>query len=480
MPCTKAPGRDTKNTSHMFGKQTYASRRARLKELVGNGIIVLFGNNESPANYPANVYYPFRQDSSFLYYLGLGRDALAAVIDVDNDSETLYGDDIGIEDIVWYGSVDSVRDMANSAGVANTAPMAALKVAFKNAVAQGRKVHFLPPYRHDTRLALADLAGLPHGELDKAASMDLIRAVVRMRSTKDAEEIAEIEDACAIGYDMHTTAMRLTKPGLTERSVAGRVSGIAHSYGTMVSFPTIYTQHGEIMHGNPSWDRLESGRLVLCDAGAENRNSYCSDNTRTYPVNGRFTTRQLEIYSIVEACHDRVLEVARPGVRYLDVHMDACRLMASRLKDLGLMRGDTEEAVRAGAHALFMPHGLGHMMGLDVHDMEGLGQANVGFDEDTRPSGQFGTSALRMGRELEEGFVVTDEPGIYFIPALIDEWRAMGLHRDFLDYDLIDTYRNFGGVRIEDDLLTTADGCRFLGKDRIPYHPRDVEDFMAG
>ena len=309
--------------------------------------------------------------------------------------------------------------------------------------------------------------------------MELIRAVVKMRSTKTAEEVEELERAAVIGYKMHTTAMRLTKPGVTEKFIAGQVDGTAHSYGSMVSFPTIFTQHGEILHGSPSPAPLEAGRLVLCDAGAETVNNYCSDNTRTMPVNGKFTQRQLEIYSIVEACHDYALEVAKPGVKWMDVHFAVCRLMTDRLKELGLMKGDAEEAVRAGAHAMFLPHGLGHMMGMDVHDMEALDQINVGFDEETRPSlEQFGTNCLRMGRRLEEGFVVTDEPGIYFIPALIDEWKANGHCAEFLNFDKLETYKDFGGIRIEDDVLITKDGCRFLGKDRIPYHAKDVEEFM--
>ena len=310
--------------------------------------------------------------------------------------------------------------------------------------------------------------------------MDLIKAVVKMRSTKEAQEIEELERASVIGYKMHTTAMRLTKPGLTEKYVAGHVDGTANSYGAMVSFPTIFSQHGEIMHGSPSMSELESGRLVLCDCGGETINNYCSDHTRTYPVNGKFSQRQLEIYSIVEAAHDHALEVARPGVKYADVHFSVCRLMTDRLKELGLMKGDTEEAVAAGAHAMFLPHGLGHMMGMDVHDMESLDQINVGFDEETRPRlDQFGTNCLRMGRRLEEGFVVTDEPGIYFIPALIDDWKASGHCAEFLNFDKIEAYKDFGGIRIEDDILITKDGCRFLGEHRIPYHPKDVEEFMA-
>lgn len=464
----------------MFNKEIYANRRNELKRLIGNGLILLFGNNEAPNNYPSNVYYPFRQDSSFLYYFGPNRDGLVGVIDVDNDREYLLGDDIDIEDIVWYGKVDSVADMAAQSGVANSAPMKEIKKLIDSARAKGQTIHFLPPYRYDTKISIMDLLGIRPEQQKEAASLPLIKAVVKMRSVKSPLEIAEIEDACSIGYRMHTTAMRLTRPGVTEKFVGGQVDGIAHSYGAQVSFPTIFSQHGEIMHGNPSYDILKEGHLALCDSGAENRNNYCSDNTRTFPVTGKFTQRQHEIYSIVEECHDLVLKVARPGVKYMDVHFDVCRLMTERLKELGLMKGDTEEAVRAGAHAMFLPHGLGHMMGLDVHDMEGLGQIYVGFDDETRPMlDQFGTNCLRMGRRLEPGFVVTDEPGIYFIPSLIDDWKASGHCAEWINFDKLETYKDFGGIRIEDDVLITEDGCRFLGEERIPYHPADIEDFMA-
>ena len=464
----------------MFSKETYINRRAELKKLVKSGVIILFGNNESPNNYPANAYYPFRQDSTFLYYFGQQRDGLVGVIDVDNDTETLIGNDIDIEDIVWYGSVDSVSDLAAQVGVSDSAPMAALRTICNEALRQKRTIHFLPPYRYDIKLQIFDLLGIHPNQQKESASMELIQAVVKMRSVKTQEEIEEMERAAEIGYKMHTTAMKLIRPGVTEKYVAGQVDGIAHSYGAQVSFATIFSQHGEIMHGNPSLALLEAGRLALCDAGAETVNNYCSDNTRTMPVSGKYTQRQLEIYSIVEACHDLVLNVAKPGVKYMDCHFAVARLMTERLKELGLMKGDTEEAVHAGAHAMFLPHGLGHMMGMDVHDMENLDQINVGFDEETRPIlDQFGTNCLRMGRRLEEGFVVTDEPGIYFIPALIDDWRKSGYCAEFLNFDLLETYKDFGGIRIEDDILITKDGCRFLGENRIPYHPQDVEAFMA-
>lgn len=464
----------------MFDTATYIRRRNELKKLVKEGIIILFGNNESPANFPNNGYYPFRQDSSFLYYFGLQRDGLVGIIDIDNDKDILVGNDIDIEDIVWYGSVESMTEMMQRCGAQETLPMKALKTICNEALSKHRKIHFLPPYRHDIKIQVFDLLGVHPIQQKEAASMELIKAVVKMRSAKEQQEIEELERAAVIGYKMHTTAMRLTKPGVTEKFVSGQVDGIAHSYGAMVSFPTIYTQHGEILHGAPSMNKLEEGRLVLCDAGGETLNNYCSDNTRTMPVNGKFTQRQLEIYSIVEACHDYTLELAKPGVKYADVHFAVCRLMFDRLKELGLAKGNTEEAVRAGAHAMFLPHGLGHMMGMDVHDMENLDQINVGFDEETRPNlEQFGTNCLRMGRRLEEGFVVTDEPGIYFIPALIDEWKAKKHCAEYLNFDKLQTYKDFGGIRIEDDVLITKDGCRFIGKDRIPYHPKDVEAFMA-
>lgn len=464
----------------MFDKATYVRRRNELKKLVGSGVIVLFGNNEAPKNYPKNAYFPFRQDSAFLYYFGQKRDALVGVIDVDNDQEILVGDDISIDDIVWYGSVDSMKELAAQVGVVQTAPMNALSDICNKARSLQRTIHYLPPYRHDTMIQIMDLLGIHPSQQKEKASMTLIEAVVKMRSTKEPQEIVAIERACDVGYVMHTTAQRLTRPGVTERYVGGQVDGIANSLANGTSFATIYSQHGEIMHGNPSEAILQSGRLALCDAGCE-LDDYCSDHTRTMPVNGKYTQQQLEIYSIVEECHDHVLKVAAPGVKYLDVHFDVCRLMTNRLKELGLMKGDTEEAVRQGAHAMFLPHGLGHMMGMDVHDMEGLDQVNVGYDSETHPNKeQFGTNALRMGRRLEEGFVVTDEPGIYFIPALIDEWRASGHCRDFINFDLLETYKDFGGIRIEDDILITNNGCRFLGEKRIPYHPKEVEDFMVG
>jgi Xaa-Pro aminopeptidase len=372
--------------------------------------------------------------------------------------------------------VESVAEMAEQCGVAKSGPMNMLTELVDKAQKQGRKIHFLPPYRHDLMIQLMDLTGIHPTLQRKEASLQLIKAVIDQRAVKSDGEIAEIERACDIGYEMHTTAQKLCAPGVTEQYIGGVISGIASSRGCMVSFPPIVTMHGEIMHGSPSPRPLEAGRLMLCDAGAETNENYCSDHTRTTPISGKFSQKQREIYSIVEDCHDYVLNIAAPGIKWWDVHMNVCRKMTERLKELGLMKGDTEEAVRAGAHAMFMPHGLGHMMGMDVHDMEGLGQIHVGFDDEVQPNlEQFGTNCLRCGRRLQEGWVMSDEPGIYFIPALIDDWKTKGHCKEFLNFEKIETYKDFGGIRIEDDILITSNGCRFLGEKRIPYHIQDIE-----
>ena len=462
----------------MFDKETYISRRAALKAKMGGGLLLFPGNNPTPANYPNNCFH-HRQDSSFLYFFGQQREGLFGVIDVDHDTTYLFGDDIDLDDIIWYGSVDSVASLAAETGIAHSGSMADLSSFLANARQEGQTLHFLPPYRHDIQMLLGELTGMTPAQLKQAASVQLIKSVVDLRSVKSQAEIKEIERACAIGNKMHTTAMKLCSTSVTEHFIAGTIEGIALSLGGMVSFPSIVTTHGEVMHGSPSDNYLESGRLLLVDAGAETTDCYCSDNTRTSPVSGRFTNKQKDIYTLVEECHDLALQLAAPGVKWLDVHMDVCRHMTEGLKQLGLMKGDTEEAVQAGAHALFLPHGLGHMMGMDVHDMEGLGQHYVGFDDEVSPSSQFGTASLRLGRRLQEGFVVTDEPGIYFIPALIDNWRQKNHCAPFLNFDVIEKYHDFGGIRIEDDLLITDKGARILGRDIIPYHLQDVEDYIA-
>ena len=461
----------------MFETSVYKNRRARLKEKVKSGLVLILGNGEAPANYTDNTY-KFRQDSSFLYFFGLNQPGFAGVIDIDSGDEYIFGNDVDMDDIIWMGPQPSVKDMAARVGVSKTAPFARLADCMKTAISQGRRIHFLPPYRFRNMLLLEELLGIRPALVKNYASLELIKAVVDLRSVKEPCEIEEITKACNIGYEMHTAAMRNCKPGVKEQYIAGLIEGIAASYGSMVSFPVILSQNGETLHNHDHSQILQEGRMMLTDAGAEEVSHYCSDFTRTVPVGGKFLTRQKEVYNIVLAANNKAIEIAKPGVTYQYVHLEVCKVLAQGLKDLGLMKGDVNEAVAAGAHALFMPHGLGHMMGLDVHDMEDLGQIYVGYDDETRPIDQFGTSSLRMGRRLQEGFVITDEPGCYFIPALIDQWRAQGMHKEFLNYDKIETFKDFGSIRLEDDILIIPGGSRFLGDKRTPITVEEVEEIM--
>lgn len=461
----------------MFDSSVYRQRRQALREKVGHGLILILGNNEAPANYPDNTY-KFRQDSSFLYFFGHSHPGYAGVMDIEAGEDYFFGNDVTMDDIIWMGPQPSVQELAAQVGVEKSFPFTSLKDFIGKAISQRRTIHFLPPYRYDNMMLQEDLTGIRASMTRQHASVELIKAVVALRSVKEACEIEEIDKACHIGYEMHTAAMRLCKPGVSEQYIAGILDGIASSYGNMVSFATILTQNGQTLHNHDHSHLLEAGRLMLTDAGAESVTNYCSDHTRTIPVGGKFTTRQRDVYNIVLACHDKALELARPGITYKSVHLEVCKVLAQGLKDLGLMKGNVDEAVAAGAHALFMPHGLGHMMGIDVHDMEDLGQIYVGYDEETRPSDQFGLASLRMGRRLQEGFVITDEPGCYFIPALIDKWKAEGLHQDFLNFDAIEKFKDFGGIRLEDDILIIPGGSRFTGEKRIPITIDEVEQIM--
>ncbi len=461
----------------MFDSIIYQNRRQALRKMMGHGIVLLLGNNSVPFNYTDNEY-AFRQDSTFLYFFGQSHPGYAGIIDIDADEDYFFGNDVDMDDIIWMGVQPTIKELAAEVGVEKSYPFAQLYTFVAKAIAQHRQVHIIPPYRHDHMILLEDLLGIRASQVKNYASMELIKAIVDLRSVKEACEIAEIDKACNAGYEMHTAAMRLCKPGASEHYIAGTLEGIASTFGKCVSFATILTQHGETLHNHVHNGILEEGRLMLTDAGCELENGYCSDNTRTVPVGGKFTSRQRDVYNIVLACHDKALEITRPGVTYKHVHLEVCKVLAQGLKDLGLMKGNVEDAVAAGAHALFLPHGLGHMMGLDVHDMENLGQSNVGYDEETRPSDQFGLASLRMGRRLQEGFVITDEPGCYFIPALIDKWREEKIHPDFFNFDKIETYKDFGGIRLEDDILITPEGSRFCGEKHIPITIEEVENYM--
>lgn len=462
----------------MFETSVYQNRRKKLMEKLSGGLVLILGNGEAPANYTDNTY-KFRQDSSFSYFFGLNLPGFAGVLDVDAGKEYIFGNDVDIDDIIWMGPQPLVKDLAVRVGVETTFPFPELAVCLKEAISKGRRIHFLPPYRFRNMVLLEDLLGIHHSLIKTYASLELIKAVVSLRSVKEPCEIEEITKACNIGYEMHTAAMRHCKPGVKEQYIAGLIEGIAASYGSMVSFPVIMSQNGETLHNHDHSQILQQGRMMLTDAGAETVMNYCSDFTRTVPVGGKFTSRQKDVYNIVLACNNEAIRLARPGVTYQYVHLEVCKVLAQGLKDLGVMKGDVNEAVAAGAHALFMPHGLGHMMGLDVHDMEDLGQIYVGYDDEVRPIQQFGTSSLRMGRRLQEGFVITDEPGCYFIPALIDQWKQQGMHKDFLVYDKIESFKDFGGIRLEDDILITAGGSRFLGDKRTPITVEEVEEIMS-
>jgi len=460
----------------MFEKKVYQERRNKLRELVDGGLLLLPGNNESAMNYRSNTYH-YRQDSSFLYFFGISQPGLAGICDIDSGEDIIYGDDLEIDDIIWMGEHPAISDLSAKVGVNQTRSYGSLAQDIQAAMGKGRKVHILPPYRGDNQIELSGLLGCSIKEVDNFISESFIKAVVALRSIKDQFEIAEIENAVDVAWIMHTTAMKMGFPGNFERELAGAIEGIALSHGGPVSFPIILSMDGQTLHNHSHSNELVEGRLVVTDAGAETRMGYASDITRTFPVGGKFSGRQKEIYEIVLDANLKAIEGTRPGVTNLDLHLGAARTIADGLKQLGILKGAVDDIVSSGAHALFFPHGLGHMMGLDVHDMEGLGEDYVGYGDSVKRSDQFGLAYLRMGRELEPGFVFTIEPGCYFIPALINLWKSEGKHTDFINYSKAEEYVGLGGVRIEDDVLVTDEGYKVLGRP-IPKTVEEVEQTM--
>jgi len=461
----------------MFPADIYVERRKRLGEQVQDGVVLLLGNNESPMNYPDNQY-PFRQDSSFLYFFGLDSPGLAAVIDVDEGREYVFGNDLTVDDIVWTGPLPTVAERCRQIGIDETAPLDHLQTLLSKAAAQGRRIHFLPQYRADNILEIRQLLGIPPAAIAAGASETLIKAVVAQRSFKSPEEIEQIEAAVDITREMHILAMKMSKPGLYEMDIAGAMEGLALSRGGHLAFPTIFSIHGETLHNHYHGNQMSEGDIVVNDSGAESALHYAGDITRTIPVGGKFSDRQRDIYTIVLDAQEKAIEAVRPGVEFRDVHRLACTTLASGLKDLGLMKGDIAEAVDAGAHTLFFQCGLGHMMGLDVHDMEGLGEEFVGYTDTVKRNPEFGWKSLRLAKALEPGFVITVEPGIYLIPELIDRWKAEEKCASFINYDMVEQYRDFGGMRVEDDILVTEDGYRVLGGP-IPKTIEEVEDMSS-
>ena len=460
----------------MFSKETYMARREALRKEVGHGLILIPGNHEAPCNYIDNTYW-FRQDSTFLYFFGLQREDLVGVLDCDNGKDYLFANDYDIDDIIWTGPLPSVKELAASVGVENSGDLKALQTLCTKTIGEARKVHYLPPYRADIMRQVSQLLGIKYGSVTKYASLPLILACVKQRSIKSNEEIAEIEKAIATAYNMHVGAMKMAMPGRYEYELAGFMQGEAWKGNGPVSFPVIMTIHGETLHNHGHNNQLVEGRMLVMDAGCETAMNYCSDITRSVPVGGHFNDRQRAIYEIVLAANMEAIRVTRPGITYQEVHTAASRILAQGYKELGILKGNLDDIVANGAHSLLMPHGLGHMMGLDVHDMENYGQIYVGYDDETRPSDQFGLGSLRCGRRLLPGFVITDEPGCYFIPALIDQWRQQGKNKDFINFDELEKWKDFGGIRIEDDVLVTTDGCRVLGKP-IPKTVAEIEATM--
>ena len=457
----------------MFARTTYEQRRAVLQSRFDDGLLLFLGNNESPMNYADNCY-PFRQDSTFLYYFGLNQPELAAVIDIDEGSATIFGDELTIDHIVWMGDLPTIAERAERVGVTDTRPRAALVDTVKAAVAAGRPVRYLPPYRPDNSILLSGLLGLPLTALADNASVQFIRAVVDQRALKTDEEVGEIERAVTTSVEMHTAAIRMARPGMRESEIAAEVERIAVAAGGRISFPVIATIHGETLHNHDHSNTLTGGDLFLLDCGAETAMGYAGDLSSTFPVSPRFDDRQLTIYQLQLAAQEAAVAALAPGVPNRDVHFAAARVIAEGMKDLGLMKGNTDNALEAGAHAMFFPCGVGHMMGLDVHDMEDLGEVWVGYDGEAK-STQFGLKSLRLARPLESGFVITVEPGIYFVPQLMDLWRSQNHCAEFLDFDALDGWRDFGGVRNEEDYLITADGARRLG----PAKPMTVSEVQA-
>ncbi len=461
----------------MFSKDVYVNRRSALKSKIDKGILLFLGNSDASVNYPGNQYR-FRQDSNFNYFFGLTDPDLAAIIDLESGEEIIFGNDVDIDDIIWMGPQPLISEKAQKVGVTKTYPLAHLDEFVVKAASQGRKVHFLPPYRYHNMIQLNRLLGIPFDQMKSSASVEFIKGVVSLRLIKEECEVAEIEKACNIGYKMHYTAMKTMKLGMVEQELVGIMEGISISEGLMPSFPIILSQNGETLHNHSHHQILTEGRLLVIDAGAETNTNYTSDFTRTLPSSGKFTQQQKEIYSIVSAANNLAVDMARPGITYSSVHQAASRVMAQGLVDLGLLKGDVDEIVAAGAHSLFMPHGLGHNMGMDVHDMEDLGENYVGYDNTYKRSTQFGLGSLRMGKMLEKGHVVTVEPGIYFIPALIEQWKREGTNAQFINFGALEQYYTFGGIRLEDDILITDNGSRLLGDKRLPITVEDVEREM--
>lgn len=457
----------------LFNKEVYVNRRNNLRQQTGSGIILLMGNEESSMNYKDNCY-PFRQDSTFLYYFGLDVPGLAAIIDADSGAEIIFGNELTMDEIIWTGPLSSVAEMAAAAGISKTIPTGKIQEWIQNAQRQKRHIHILPPYRPENRIKLATWLGVPLAQVDALVSTTLIKTVISQRLIKEPAEIDEIEKAVSISVDMHAAAIQYARAGMKEYEVAAKVQEVALAAGGQLSYPIICTVDGQTLHNHYYGNTLQEGQMVLLDAGAENDMHYAGDLTRTFPVGDKFSTQQKEIYEIVLAAMEHAVGLLKPGVLFKDVHAGACTKLMEGLRSVQLVKGDAAEAVAAGAHTLFFQCGLGHLMGLDVHDMEDLGEQYTGYTDTLKKSTEFGWKSLRLGRALEPGFVLTVEPGVYMIPELIDQWKAVKKHEAFINYEVVEKYRHFSGIRIEDNYMITSEGSRRLGK-FLPVSATEIE-----
>jgi Xaa-Pro aminopeptidase len=457
----------------MFQPATYIERRKTLKAKVGEGLILFFGNEESPMNYADNTYH-FRQDSTFLYYFGIQRPGLAAIIDIDKDLEILFGDEYTVEDSVWMGPQLTILEQAVNCGIDNVQTALSLAPIIDTAKKTGQPVHFLPLYRAENKIKLQDLLGIAPNEVSTKFSVDLVKAIVGQREFKTEEEIVEINQAVDVTVDMHVAAMRFAKPGMTEAQVTAEVHKIAIAAGGNISFPIIATINGQTLHNHFHGNSIKEGDLFLIDAGYENQMCYGGDLSSTIPVSHKFTAEQKEIYQLTLDAHHAAIDALGPGIPFEKAHIAACTTIFDGLKSMGLTKGNTSDAVESGAHALFFPCGTGHMMGLDIHDMEDLGEVWVGYDGQPK-STQFGLKSLRLSKPLQSGHVFTIEPGIYLIPELIDLWRSQNKFNKFINWEKVDNYRNFGGIRNEENFVMTENGARLLGKPK----PKTIEEIEA-
>lgn len=445
-------------------KKDYILRRKILVGKVTEGIILLSANQVLPRNYAANVL-PFRQDSTFLYYTGINTPDVFFMIECQTGDEYLAGNEPTIEEAVWSGPQQTLHELAEASGIHLTLSLGQLKDKIDRCKTENCRIHYLPPYTAQKNLILSQLLGKSPEKIIPGASATLIQAAIDQRSVKTETEIVEIESALdQVTGPMHEMAMKMALEGKYEHQIVAEMFKLAKAKDLEFAYPVICSVHGEVLHNESHRNKLKNGQLLLIDAGVESQNHYASDITRTTPVGGKFTLQQKEIYEIVLSTQLKAIKSLKPGIPYRDIHYEAAKNITNGLKNLGLMKGDTDEAVNAGAHALFFPHGLGHMLGLDVHDMEDLGEDRIGYDENTLRSEQFGTAYLRFAKELKSGFVLTVEPGIYFIPALIEQWQKQKKLDQYINYNLLSQYLQFGGIRIEDNVNITDSGYKLLGK----------------